>query len=51
MMAWLYRIMMAVGMIGAALVTAEVLPASYGVVAAAVTGAAALFHDTPGTAK
>jgi hypothetical protein len=50
-MKWLYKGLMAVGMVGGALVTGGILPAAYGVVAAAVTGAAALFHDTPGAAK
>lgn len=46
-MKWMYRAMMAVGMVGASLVTAGVLPVAFGIVAAAVTGAAALFHDSP----
>ncbi len=50
-MKWFYRGLMAVGMIGGSLVTGGVLPAMYGVVAAAVTGAAALFHESPGATK
>ena len=50
-MKWFYRGLMAAGMIGGALVTGGILPAAYGAVAAAVTGAAALFHDKPGSDK
>jgi hypothetical protein len=46
-MHWFYKGLMAVGMIGGALVTGGIVPAAYGVVAAAVTGAAALFHEAP----
>ena len=50
-MHWFYKGLMAVGMIGGALVTGGILPVAYGVVATAVTGAAALFHEKPGSAK
>lgn len=50
-MKWVYKSMMAIGMIGGALVTAGVLPAVLGGVAVAVTGAAAFFHEAPGSQK
>lgn len=49
-MKWLYRGLMAVSVIGGALVTGGILPVAYGVVAAAVGTAAALFHEAPNVA-
>jgi len=46
-MKWVYRSLMAIGAIGASLVTAGILPVAFTGVAVAVTGAAALFHDSP----
>lgn len=50
-MKWLYRSFMAVSIIGGAAVTAGILPLAFGVVAAAVGTAAALFHEAPGATK
>jgi hypothetical protein len=46
-----YRTLMAVSIVGGALVTAGILPAAMGVVAVAVGTAAGLFHATPGAPK
>lgn len=50
-MKWLYRGMMAAAGVGAALVTGGILPVAYAAVFTAVGGAAALFHEAPGSAK
>lgn len=50
-MTWTYKTLMAVSIVGGALVTAGVVPAAFGVVAVAVGTAAGLFHATPGTPK
>lgn len=47
-MSMTYRILMAASIVGGALVTAGVVPASLGVVAVAVGTAAGLFHEKPG---
>lgn len=47
-MNWLYRGLMAASIVGAALVTAGVLPVAFAGVATAVGVAAGLFHDKPG---
>lgn len=44
----MYRILMTCSIVGGALVTAGVVPASLGVVAVAVGTAAGLFHERPG---
>lgn len=49
-MKWLYKGLMAVSVIGGALVTGGILPAVWGVVAAGVGTAAGLFHESPGAA-
>jgi hypothetical protein len=49
-MKWVYRALMAVSMVGGALVTGGILPAAWGVAAAAVGTAAGLFHEAPGQA-
>jgi hypothetical protein len=48
---WIFKGLMAVSIVGGALVTGGILPAAFGVVAAAVGTAAGLFHDSPGGAK
>ena len=46
-MKWIYRGLMAASLVGGALVTGGIVPAAWGVVAAAVGTAAGLFHETP----
>jgi len=48
-MKWLYKGLMAASIVAGAAVTAGLLPAVFGGVAAAVGVAAGLFHETPGT--
>jgi len=50
-MKWLYRGLMAVSVVGGALVTGGIVPAVWGVVAAAVGTAAGFFHDSPTSTK
>jgi hypothetical protein len=47
-MKWLYRGLMAVGVVGGSLVSAGILPAVWGGVAVAVGTAAGFFHEAPG---
>lgn len=47
-MKWVFRGFMTVSMIGGALVTAGLLPATFASVAVMVGTAAALWHDKPG---
>ena len=46
-MKWVYRGLMAVSVVGGALVTGGILPAVWGGVAVAVGTAAGFFHDAP----
>jgi hypothetical protein len=45
------KILATVGMVGAGLVTGGIIPTGFAVVAAALTGAATLWHDKPGSPK
>ena len=46
-MKWLYKGLMAVSLVGGAIVTGGILPAAYGIVFAATGTAAGLFHEKP----
>lgn len=47
-MHWLYKILMAVSMIGAGAVSGGLIPPGFGALFTAVGTAAALFHSAPG---